>query len=268
MQNSPAEIISLTIGITTIFLFIVGAFSVRYIFLYQKKGFRHREEVADMREVFKQTLLQSKLEIQEQTLDHVAKELHATVGQLVSLIQIELEELAIHASGKIKENTFEMQVLIQQLFAELKSLNGSLNTDHIMHIGFLQALTNELTRLENTDKFHTNFSKAGEEFRLRPEHEIILFRLCQEVLNNIVKHAHAKVISILINYSNSEFILEIADDGKGFNIEKALEQSGETVSTGLINIQKRATLINGLVTIKSNPGHGTKFIIHISKEVN
>ncbi len=268
MQNSTAEIISLTIAITTIFLIIVGAFAVRYVFLYQKKKFRHRQEVTDMREAFSNTLLQSKLEIQEQTLDHVAKELHANIGHLVSLVQIGLEELAVQTSGKAKENTLEMQGLTKQLFSELKAINGSLNTDHIMHIGFVQALNNELTRLGSKKKYLVTFTKNGLEFRLRPEDEIILFRLCQEVLNNIVKHAQAKSIRITLNYSHPSFILEIADDGKGFNTKEALEQSGEKVSTGLINIQKRAKYINATASVESSPGKGTRFTISLSNNHN
>jgi signal transduction histidine kinase len=266
MPSPATEIISQTIAISTLFLLLVGAFATRYVFLYQRKRFVHQQEMMELKEAFSHTLLQSKLEIQEQTLDHIAKELHANVGHLVSLIQIGLEELSMQTSGKAKENTLETQGLTKQLFSELRALNASLNTDLIMHIGFVQALNNELIRLGTAKKYRISFNKTGQEYRLRPEHEIILFRLCQEVLNNVAKHAEAKALSITLNYSPAEFVLEIADDGKGFNVEQALEQSGEKSSTGLINIQKRARIINGTVHISSSPGNGTTFIISIKKD--
>lgn len=265
MPTPNAEIISQTIAISTIFLLLVGAFATRYVFLYQRKRFTHQQEVLELKEAFAQTLLQSKLEIQEQTLDHIAKELHANVGQLVSLIQIGLEELAMETTGKARENTLETQGLTRQLFGELKALNASLNTDHIMHIGFVKALNNELNRLGAAKKYQITFTKTGQEFRLRPEDEIILFRLCQEVLNNVVNYAEAKKLDIALHYSPKDFILSITDDGIGFNVTEALERSAEKGSTGLINMQKRAKLINAAVDISSHTGQGTKVTITINK---
>lgn len=73
-------------------------------------------------------------------------------------------------------------------------------------------------------------------------------------------------MTITLNYSPTEFVLEIADDGKGFNVNEAMEQSGEKSSTGLINIQKRARLINATVKIETSPGNGATFIISIVKD--
>jgi len=261
MQNSSADIILLTIGITTFVLLVVGAVAVRYVFLYQDKRYRHQQEVTDIREAFSNTLLQSKLEIKEQTLDHVAKELHATVGHSVSLIQIELEELAMEIPGGLKSNVSRMQDFIQHLFNELKAVNGSLNTDHIMHIGLSKALENELLRLKR--RYHVQFTGHTTGFELPPENAIILFRLCQEVLNNIVKHAQARSIRVALDDTAGAFVLEITDDGRGFDVSEALQQSGAKVSTGLINIRKRAKLINADITINSIPGTGTQFFIQI-----
>jgi len=266
MPNSAAEIISLTIAITTIFLLLVGAIAVRYVFLYQKKRFRHQQEVAEIRESFAHTLIKSKLDIQEQTLDHVAKELHANIGQLASYIQIGIEELSIKTTGSNKESALELTGLTGKLMSELKAINASLNTDHIMHIGFVNALNNELAWFGKNKNYKITFTKTGQEYRLKPEHEIILFRLCQEVLNNIAKYAEAQKLTITIDYSPGTFILEIADDGKGFNVQEALDQSSEKESTGLLNIQKRARLINADINIVTSPGNGTKFTIEILQD--
>jgi len=265
MPNSQAEIISQTIAISTIFLFIVGAFATRYVFLYQRKRFIHQQEVQELKDAFSQTLLESKLKIQEQTLDHIAKELHANVGHLVSLVQIGLEELSMQTTGSAKENVLETQGLTRQLFGELKALNASLNTDHITHIGFVKALRNELTRVGKAKKYEVSFTITGEEYRLRPEDETILFRLCQEILNNVARYAEAKNVSIALHYSPKDFILEIGDDGIGFNVNEAMDPNAEKVSTGLINMQKRAKLINATIDIESSPGNGARFNIKIVK---
>src|SRR5690606_18215294 len=165
---------------------------VYFIFLYQRKRFRHQQELIEIREAFSRTLLQSKLAIQEQTLDHIAKELHANFSHLVSLININLAEILPQVSNDQRGNIIETKSLAKQLMGELKALSASLNTDHITHIGFVKALENELNRLAHTGKYEVKIVKTGEVYRMPPEHEIILFRLFQEVLNNVVKYAKAR----------------------------------------------------------------------------
>ena len=265
MQTSFSEVTALTIIISTILILLFAGIIIYFLFLYQGKRFRHQKEVLELREAFNQTLLQSKLEIQEQTLDHISKELHANFSHLVSLININLAEIIPQSSNEMKESILETKSLAKQLLGELKALSASLNTDHIMHIGFVKALDNELGRLSKTKRYQISFTKSGEEFRLRPEHEIILFRLSQEVLNNIVKYAKATSVIVTITYSADQMLLDIADNGIGFNVNLAEQQSAEKESTGLLNIKKRAKLINADVLINSEEGKGTVVKIKIPK---
>lgn len=263
MQSSFSQINALTLIISTILIFLFGCAVVYFLFLFQKRRYRHLQEVLELREAFSQTLLQSKLEIQEQTLDHISKELHANFSHLVSLININLSGILPESAGNTKESILETKSLAKQLLSELKALSASLNTDHIMHIGFSKALENELARIGTAKKYTITFTKTGQEYRLLPEHEIILFRLCQEVLNNIIKYAKAKTVTTILDYSAETFKLSISDDGIGFDTALAETQSGEKESTGMINIYKRARLINADVTIKSTPGLGTMVTILI-----
>lgn len=263
MQASFFEITTLTLIISTLIILLFGVAIIYFLFLYQRKRFRHQQEVLEIREAFNQTLLQSKLEIQEQTLDHIAKELHANFSHLVSLININLAEILPQSSQDMKESILETKSLAKQLLIELKTLSASLNTDHIMHIGFLKALDNELSRLMKTKKMQVSFTRSGNELRLRPEHEIILFRLCQEVLNNVVKYARASAVTVTLTGSEGLYELVIADNGIGFNLQLAELQSAEKESTGLLNIKKRARLINAEVDITSEEGKGTAVQIKI-----
>lgn len=268
MQTSFSEVTAFTILISTGLILLFGSIIIYFLFLYQRKRYRHENEVLELREAFGQILLQSKLEIQEQTLDHISKELHANFSHLVSLININLAEILPHSSNEMKENIIETKSLAKQLLSELKALSASLNTDHILHIGFVKALDNELGRLAKTKKYQISFLKEGEEYRLLPEREIILFRLCQEVLNNIVKYAKATAVNASITYKPEEFRLEISDNGSGFDVALALQQSADKESTGLLNIKKRAKLITGEVLINSEIGKGTSVLIKIPRSIS
>jgi signal transduction histidine kinase len=268
MQTSVSEITLLTILISTLLLLLFGGIIIYYLFLYQKKRYRHSREISELREAFNQTLLQSKLEIQEETLDHISKELHANFSHLVSLININLSAILPNSNDEMKESIVETKSLAKQLLSELKALSAGLNTDHIMHIGFVSALENELGRLNKTKKFRVTFTRTGDGFYLRPEHQIILFRLCQEVLNNIVKYSHAESVTAILLQTEQSFSLEITDDGQGFDVAEAQKAAAKKESTGLLNMQKRARLIDAAIKIESAIGSGTKVRITIAKTEN
>jgi len=263
MQSSLSEVSFLTILVSTLLILLFSGVIIYFLFLYQKKRYHHEREVIELRESFSQTLLQSKLEIQEQTLDHIAKELHANFSHLVSLININLSEILPQGTSPMKESIIETKSLAKQLLSELKALSASLNTDHIMHIGFVSAVDNELARLTKAKKYKVSFTKTGEEYRLSPEHEIILFRLCQEVFNNIMKYAKATSVFVLISYQPDHMTMEITDDGIGFDVGKAMNTSAEKQSTGLVNMKKRAKLINAEIFIESRENAGTTIKIII-----
>lgn len=265
MSTSDSEVTALTIAVSTTLILVFGAVIIYFLFLYQQKRFRHQKELIQLNETFNRTLMESKLEIQEQTLDHIAKELHANFSHLVSLININLSEILPQSPEASKESILETKSLAKQLLAELKALSASLNTDYFMKIGFVKAIENELERLGKIRKYQINFVKSGEEFHLTPEHEIILFRLFQEVINNTVQYAKATIIEVLLSFSNGVLTLVVNDNGIGFD-QQSMEFNGQgKESTGLINIKKRAIIIGGDVQINSTIGGGTKVTISVPK---
>ncbi|MEO0556093.1 MAG: ATP-binding protein [Bacteroidota bacterium] len=265
MQTSFSEITTQVLLISTGLLLLFGACIIYFLFFYQRKRFRHQNEVSELKANFSKMLLQSKLEIQEQTLDHIGKELHANIGQIASLININLQEILHDDTEMNRGNIMETKSLTKQLLAELKALSTSLNTDHIMKIGFVKALENELGRLAKVN-YEVKFTKSGETFALGSDKEIILFRLCQEVLNNIIKHAMAKSVNVTLRYNDDNLNLTIEDDGKGFVMDEIGNSDGTRQSTGLLNMKKRIKLINGEIDIKSELEAGTKVSVTIPKQ--
>jgi signal transduction histidine kinase len=261
MQTSISEVATFTILISTSLILLFGSVVIIFLFRHQKKRYLYQKELLELREEFNQTLMQSKLEIQEQTLDHIAKELHANFSHLVSLININLSEILPHSSDDMRESIIETKSLAKQLLGELKALSASLNTDHIVKIGFTKAFENELGRLSKIRKYKVSFTSSDNGYQILPEHEIILFRLCQEVLNNIVQYAKATSITASMVYSLGNLVITINDNGIGFNIVDAEQMRAVKESTGLLNIKKRAGLINGDVKIDSIVGIGTTVTI-------
>lgn len=220
--------------------------------IYKKKQQEHKVEKAQLQSQFSQTLLQSQLEIQDQTLQHISRELHDNLGQIASLIKINLNTLQINDTAKAQkiEDTKE---LTRQLITDLKGLSVRLNSDRITQFGLVKTLQTETDRINKTDTFSASFEYAGADPTIAADKAIILYRMIQEILNNIFKHSQAKHIHIMLNANENSFILAFNDDGIGFNANDKLNSGG----SGLLNLQNRAKLINAQLSIQSTPGNGS-----------
>lgn len=263
MQTSVPPETFWTIIITTFLILTFILLLVTYFFYQQKRRFVHLQEMADLTKTFQQTILQSKLEIQELTLDHVAKELHANFSHLVSLVNINLSAALSETGQKAHGHVLEAKQLTKQLMTDVKALSVSMNSDHIMKSGFYNAFVREMQRLEKTGKYEVVFETDGSPFRFPAEKEIVLLRLTQEILHNIVRHAKASKVEAVLAFTEKRLVVKISDNGIGFDLGLARAQSIERSSTGLMNISGRAEHIQAKLEIKSNIGEGTTVIVDI-----
>lgn len=257
MSQAYSEEIILTVLISTLLLLGFVLLAGYFFFQQQKKRFLHQTEVLELRESFNQTILQSKLEIQDRTLDHIAKELHANFSHLISLININLSVILSQSSGEIRDHISETKLLAKELMQEVKTLSVSLNSDFIMKAGFIKAFENELSRLTKTKRYEVSYLLSGVPIHMPSGQEIVLYRLCQEILNNIVKHAKATKISVHLNYQSQMLHLSIGDDGIGFDKGQVFDNAVDLESTGLLNMAGRAKLINAEFSLKTAPSEGT-----------
>jgi signal transduction histidine kinase len=240
-------------------LVLLGLFILLLSILYSQKQTKNKNERLKLQSQFSQTLLQSQLEIQEQTLRHISHELHDNLGQVASLIKINLNTLQLHDTVKATEKIEHTKELTRQLIGDLKSLSVSLGSERIAQTGLVKALQTEVERLNKTEQFKAVFLQEGKMPVVNNDKAIILYRMAQEALNNTVKHSGAKHINILLNTRENLFTLAIHDDGVGFNVNEKLNSGG----AGLTNLQNRAGLINAQLTMQSTPGNGTKISIEL-----
>ena len=214
-----------------------------------------------MQTQFSQALLQTQLEIQEQTLKTISEEIHDNVGQVLSLAKLNLNTLEYNTEQKLEDT----KQLISKAINDLRDLSRSMHGDRIAELGLQQSLTDELQILQNSGEFETHLKTAGENYKLPPQKEMVIFRIVQEALNNAIKHAKAKNISLLLNYQPEVFVLTVQDDGIGFDSDKV-----QNKGIGLKSMQNRVQLIGGTCTLQSTPSNGTSITIELPnpKEVN
>lgn len=256
LQNDEVVFTILIAGF--VFLALV-AFIIVFILFYQKRRSAYIHELNAVKAKFQETLLRSQLEIKEQTLLHISRELHDNLGQIASLIKINLNTLNLNETDNAGKKIGETKELVRQLISDLKSLSISLNSDRVVQSGIVGSIETEIERLNKTGEFQAELRIHGQVAPLGANTTIILFRMVQEILNNTVKHSAAKRITLTFYSTENLLTLVCADDGIGFDLEEKKGSGG----SGLLNLQNRAKQIDARFSISSSPQTGTTIMIEL-----
>lgn len=253
----------LVLGTITFFV-LVSAFFLIFN-QYQRKRHIHLQEKKILESQFSQTLLQSQLEIQEQTFKNISQEIHDNIGQALTLAKLNLNTMPA-ASEEQQEKIKTTKELVSKAIVDLRDLSRSLNTDYIVDAGLQNAIQYELGLISKSSSIATHLQSAGEPYRMDKQKELILFRIVQEVLNNIIKHAAATTIHTEIAYLPGKLELTITDNGKGFALPDQQQENDQGL--GLRNMHNRAKLIGASLSLSSTPGNGTTVKIELPNEAD
>jgi two-component system NarL family sensor kinase len=255
------HVLILVIIAGTIILLTLGIFIIGFLFFYQRKHNKHLTEKQILHSHFQQTLLQAQLEIREQTMQTIGADLHDNIGQLLSLTSLTLNTVKLEDAEKAQQKINMALDLTVRSIKEMRLLGKLLQGEQLIGLGLSEAIRHEINWIEKSGQYVVNYDiHGGLPGQSNPDKDLILFRILQEILNNIIKHSKAREISIKLAYSQGGVRLQVIDNGTGFDINNLPD---DQKGMGLMNIQKRAELVGGEVFIQSQPGEGTCIDIFI-----
>lgn len=245
-----------TFLLTGLIVFIIISFLI-----YRKKQILHLIEKEKLAIQFQQELLNAQMEIREQTMQTIGADLHDNIGQLLSLTSLTLNSIELDNNEKTQQKIDTAIELNLKSIREMRLLGKLLHGEQLLKLGLEEAIRQETSWVEKSGRYVIDYLVEGEEpAEQNADKDLILFRITQEILNNIIKHSQAKEISIKLVYQQPGIRLRVIDDGAGFNIAEMPE---EKKGMGLKNIQKRAEIVGGEVFIQSQPSEGTCVEIYI-----
>lgn len=250
------EVIFTIIVVILILIFMAIMFLV---FLTRNKTRKNQliYENERIRREYEDALLHTRLEIQEHTMNYISSEIHDNIGQTLSLARIQLNNDEEPESGAMADS------LLGRAITDLRSLSHTLNTNYIREIGLVAAVKALAQQFEATGKYRITLNNLPDsELYIGEERELIIFRVIQEVLNNVTKHANASEISIDVHQHEGSHQISITDDGVGFDVEGT-----KSAGIGLRNMKDRIDLIGGRLLLESEPGKGTTVKIMIADEM-
>ncbi|MBE2198287.1 MAG: hypothetical protein IAE79_06725 [Anaerolinea sp.] len=194
---------------------------------------------------------------QEEERRRLARDLHDdTIQSLIALNQqIQLAQLAA-TDEAIASRLGTMQEMAEQIVADLRRLTRDLRPIYLEDLGLIPALQMLSKDMSQTIGLPVSFVKNGRERRLSPEAELALYRIAQEGLNNIARHAQANKGEVCLQFSDEAVQLLISDDGRGFVVPESPAEMAPAGHFGLLGVQERAETIGAHLQIKSTPGQG------------
>lgn len=243
-------------------LLITGFSVVLVIFfiIQKKRQVQNFLEQQKLKFDYEHSLLTTRIEVQEQAFEFVSRDIHDNIGQVLSLGCIQLASLknTIDSNEVVLKLDDTLQ-LFKKSVKDLRLLSHSLNTGLVQHRPLEQSVKTELDRIEAFSNIDCEVYVPNGEEGLPPDQRLVVFRIVQEALQNILKHAEATKIRILLEQLDTTFNVQVTDNGIGFE-----QVTGQAVqSMGLLSMQQRATLMRARLTVSSLPGKGTEVNLEI-----
>jgi PAS domain S-box-containing protein len=212
-------------------------------------------------------LSQQLIKAQESERQRLSRDLHDNLAQDLSTLKISLDTLfddQPDTPSEKRQRVSEVSKMIQRAIMDIRDLAYDLRPASLDQLGLVETVLHYCQDFSEPNALKVDFFSIGlDNIRLDSDTEITLYRLIQEGLNNIRKHADASHVTVRLSASFPHIILRIEDNGKGFDLEKRSDAAFQEKRMGLRTMAERAALLNGKLKIESRSGQGTKIVVEV-----
>lgn len=239
----------------TLALLLLGGIVLFFFLVYRVKLNRSIKERKEIENRNFQTLLQTKVEIRDQTLKDVSREIHDNIAQILSLAKLHLSSAQSLDIEQVMIRLSSAKELVGRAIQDLRDLSKVLSAEQIEHFNLIQAIEQQVDQVRKTGTHEFIFDVIGTPVSIEHQNGVVLFRIIQEALHNVVKHASATRVELELAFGDKDLRVRIKDNGVGFDL--LTRPKGQ----GLGNIQERSELLGASFSIASNSEDGTCIMI-------
>ncbi len=227
-------------------LAVVGVTGI-YLVQYNRRIFQQVGELSQRRSELAQQLIT----MQENTLRYISRELHDEFGQIFTAIGAMLQRATkLDAGSSLSDELREVREIVQSSLEKVRALSQELHPVVLDEAGLESALDNYLSTFEKRTGIVVDYEKAGESRTVDESVAIHIYRVLQEALNNVARHSQSKHAGVRLKFSPNAVVLEVDDDGIGF------QRSNGNLGMGLISMRERAEIVNGCIEFLDRSGGG------------
>ena len=220
----------------------------------------------ERKEAARGELLRKVISAQEDERKRIARELHDETSQALAALGVALETVSVAPAKnaeEVKERVAAIKPLAVRMLEEVRKLTLDLRPTVLDDLGLIPAIRWYAENRLKPQGIKVQLETAGIERRLPPELETTLFRVAQEAITNIARHSEAENVVIAMDLSKTSVIIEVEDDGKGFDLNAISRNVEKGQGLGLMGMRERVALFSGVISIDTEPGSGTQLRIEV-----
>lgn len=238
--------ISPALFLGTLGMILLALGLIFFIIFHQRKVIRFQTRIQQMEAEHQKMLLRASIKLQEEERQRLAADLHDDAGPLLATARLYLNDNLVNMDKTQQlQSVFNAKQIIDETIQLIRNISHSLMPPTLKNFGLESAINDFFQKINNAGTMNVNCRFHDYRIRLKPDKELILYRIIQELVNNILKHSNASFIHLTQHDAQDKIILRIHHDGRGLTQQDFIRLSRNKDGLGLKNIQSRLRVIHG-----------------------
>ena len=246
--TSPGSSVSLVLFFGTIGMLALTIGLIVFIIFHQRKVIRYQLRLQRMEQDQQKLLLNASIRLQEEERQRIAADLHDDAGPLLATARLYLNENLVNLDKTTQlQSIYNAKSIIDDTIQLIRNISHSLMPPTLKNFGLESAVNDLFQKISGSGSMNASSRFHDYRERLQSENELIIFRVIQELVNNILKHSNASFIHLTQNTSGNKFFIRLHHDGRGITQNDFNKLNKSNVGLGLKNIQSRLKVLHGKI---------------------
>src|SRR5574338_353436 len=242
LQATPG--ISLVLFMGTLGMLVLTIGLILFIIFHQRKVIRYQLKLQQMEQEQQKILLNASIRLQEEERQRLAADLHDDAGPLLATARLYLNENLVNQDKATQlQSIYQARQILDDTIQLIRNISHSLMPPTLKNFGLESAVNDMFQKISGSGIVNASCRFHDYRQRLRPEQELLIFRVIQELVNNILKHSNASFIHVTQNYNADRFFIRLHHDGRGITQADGERLNKSALGLGLKNIQSRAKVL-------------------------
>jgi len=254
LQSVPSTAgISSVLFFGTLGMLVLAIGLVVFIVFHQRRVIRYQLQLQRMEDEQQKILLNASIRWQEEERQRIAADLHDDAGPLLATARLYLNENLVHQDINTQlQSIYNAKQIIDDTIQLIRNISHSLMPPTLKNFGLESAVNDLFQKISGSGSINASCRFHDYRTRMKPEQELLVFRVIQELVNNILKHSNASFIHITQNYQDGKFFIRIHHDGRGITQNDFDKLNKSAMGLGLKNIQSRIRVLHGGITFEKD----------------
>ncbi|HTQ27688.1 MAG TPA: ATP-binding protein [Puia sp.] len=245
---NPDNGISMVLFFGTIGMLTLTIGLIVFVSFHQRKVIRYQQQLQKLEQDQQKTLLNASIRLQEEERQRIAADLHDDAGPLLATARLYLNENFVNLDKNTQlQSIYNAKQIIDDTIQLIRNISHSLMPPTLKNFGLESAVNDLFQKISGSGSMNASCRFHDYRERLKPENELIIFRVIQELVNNILKHSNASFIHLTQNTSGNRFFVRLHHDGRGITQTDFEKLNKSNVGLGLKNIQSRLKVLQGKI---------------------